>query len=179
MTSTPPVDNENNPTRKSPRQGGGKNSWKKMFLSLSECPNCGETVLEEDEICKHCGYRLGSGEGIADKNEAISTKKCPNCSAILSAEDLVCKHCGHQLAAGEGKESVSVVNSDDSPTQGEKTLATLGIIISLIALFAGGLPLAAVGILCGVAALIGNARGGTVAIVIGSFNILVSDLLMF
>lgn len=53
------------------------------------CPQCGQHIAEERDVCPVCGAVLGG--------DAVSTSTCPNCGAPRAADDIYCRSCGAVL----------------------------------------------------------------------------------
>jgi hypothetical protein len=63
-----------------------------------DCPKCGTSNRDDDEVCRMCGQRL--------KNEAIVSGKivsCPSCRTENPSERRTCSVCGKPLYMGAAK----------------------------------------------------------------------------
>ena len=72
-------------TREQVREGrqreGVRAQYRPLFGGTMECPNCGEEVNSQYEICPHCGHPLHPGT-------------CTYCGAPMDADDMFCGECG-------------------------------------------------------------------------------------
>jgi hypothetical protein len=59
--------------------------------STKQCPECAERVLEDANVCKHCGHRFGtsgrSQTAGAGGEHAMNCKSCGVVNMVLSADD--------------------------------------------------------------------------------------------
>lgn len=99
-----------------------------------KCPFCGEEVVEEAKICKHCKSNL--------------SKACPFCGEEVNVQAVKCKHCGSTLgqSAAPGGAPAAGPQKSGLVTAVGVVMIVLGVLsmcgaVSL--LFLGGLAAAA------------------------------------
>jgi uncharacterized OB-fold protein len=112
--------------KKSTTSSSGKRPKKKRYHG-KKCPECGNTINENREVCQHCGYKFKEKTKSdprpqetelpkrteADTEQSTSQsrskkggsrrkgKRCPQCQKLIDYRRAVCQHCGYKFTEFE------------------------------------------------------------------------------
>jgi hypothetical protein len=72
-----------------------------MEVSISECPDCGAMVMEDQANCNECGKPLPRKEPTVDPKRSLATPEevpCPKCGTKVPRSVLRCRDCGSYMS---------------------------------------------------------------------------------
>jgi len=114
-------------------------------MALIKCPECGQSISGEAQVCIHCGYPIArdkepstvvNTELIRD-SKAQRTVYCPKCDGPNPHTNEKCRFCGAPLKRGKHEIAEKrLANKDDesTPVPNEKRTGCL-VILLLVAAF--------------------------------------------